>query len=338
MAERSREHALKACIGEWGEAITEALTRALNAEGIEDSDDPILFVSEHLARGRGLVSQQAATIERLRAEVRALKQRTFGAGSGSTNALPVVAAAMPPALRGFAPLASDAAVQAIVPRVRDAEAAAVAGSGVEAAVGQLRAHLAELQAALQAAADARLAHAGIVATCDGVIAAGADFFAGVYREVYATVAQTEADGLAALADALAGAVAGASGDAAQRTSSALALYLDAAAVRPAARALVEEIAGEVEGAPARVSARAPRRASSLTLGATRRRRAAVGRRRPQIDGAHGREGAPPLRPRQSRPSRRVARHLRARWLCVARRCSGPTRRATRGGSATSCAT
>ena len=28
MAERSRGHALKACIGEWGEAITEALTRA----------------------------------------------------------------------------------------------------------------------------------------------------------------------------------------------------------------------------------------------------------------------------------------------------------------------
>ena len=157
---------------------------------------------------------------------------------------------LPAGLQGFTPIAKQAEVQAQTEACAALEAAVSKDASSAAAQDKLRQHThANLQPAILKAIDMQLQTEGILTICDQAIAAGVDCDH-VYTSVFAMVKSGEAKGLKQLVTEV-GAIEQARREGSgcvQRMTDPVALFADAARVRPMARAAMEAVAAQAKGA------------------------------------------------------------------------------------------
>ena len=157
---------------------------------------------------------------------------------------------LPAGLQGFTPIAKQAEVQAQTEACAALEAAVSEDASSAAAQDKLRQHThANLQPAILKAIDMQLQTEGILTICDQAIAAGVDCDH-VYTSVFAMVKSGEAKGLQQLVTEV-GAIDQARREGSgcvQQMTDPVALFADAARVRPMARAAMEAVAAQAKGA------------------------------------------------------------------------------------------
>ena len=157
---------------------------------------------------------------------------------------------LPAGLQGFTPIAKQAEVQAQTKACAALEAAVSEDASSAAAQDKLRQHThANLQPAILKAIDMQLQTEGILTICDQAIAAGVDCDH-VYTSVFAMVKSGEAKGLEQLVTEV-GAIEQARREGSgcvQQMTDPVALFADAARVRPMARAAMEAVAAQAKGA------------------------------------------------------------------------------------------
>ena len=157
---------------------------------------------------------------------------------------------LPAGLQGFTPIAKQAEVQAQTKACAALEAAVSKDASSAAAQDKLRQHThANLQPAILKAIDMQLQTEGILTICDQAIAAGVDCDH-VYTSVFAMVKSGEAKGLEQLVTEV-GAIEQARREGSgcvQQMTDPVALFADAARVRPMARAAMEAVAAQAKGA------------------------------------------------------------------------------------------
>ena len=157
---------------------------------------------------------------------------------------------LPTGLQGFTPIAKQAEVQAQTKACAALEAAVSKDASSAAAQDKLRQHThANLQPAILKAIDIQLQTDGILTICDQAIVAGVDCDH-VYTSVFDMVKSGEAKGLKQLW-AEVGAIEQARREGSgcvQQMTDPVALFADAARVRPMARAAMEAVAAQAKGA------------------------------------------------------------------------------------------
>ena len=157
---------------------------------------------------------------------------------------------LPAGLQGFTPIAKQAEVQAQTKACAALEAAVSKDASSPAAQDKLRQHThANLQPAILKAIDMQLQTEGILTICDQAIAAGVDCDH-VYTSVFDMVKSGEAKGLELLVTEV-GAIEQARREGSgcvQQMTDPVALFADAARVRPMARAAMEAVAAQAKGA------------------------------------------------------------------------------------------
>ena len=157
---------------------------------------------------------------------------------------------LPAGLQGFTPIAKQAEVQAQTKACAALEAAVSEVASSAAAKDKLRQHThANLQPASLKAIDIQLQTEGILTICDQAIVAGVDCDH-VYTSVFAMVKSGEAKGLEQLVTEV-GAIEQARREGSccvQQMTDPVALFADAARVRPMARAAMEAVAAQAKGA------------------------------------------------------------------------------------------
>ena len=157
---------------------------------------------------------------------------------------------LPAGLQGFTPIAKQAEVQAQTKACAALEAAVSKDASSAAAQDKLRQHThANLQPAILKAIDIQLQTDGILTICDQAIVAGVDCDH-VYTSVFDMVKSGEAKGLEQLVTEV-GAIEQARREGSgcvQQMTDPVALFADAARVRPMARAAMEVVAAQAEGA------------------------------------------------------------------------------------------
>ena len=157
---------------------------------------------------------------------------------------------LPAGLQGFTPIAKQAEVQAQTKACAALEAAVSKDASSAAAQDKLRQHTdANLQPAILKAIDMQLQTKGILTICDQAIVAGVDCDH-VYTSVFAMVKSGEAKGLEQLVTEV-GAIEQERREGSgcvQQMTDPVALFADAARVRPMARAAMEAVAAQAKGA------------------------------------------------------------------------------------------
>ena len=218
---------------------------------------------------------------------------------------------LPAGLQGFTPIAKQAEVQAQTEACAALEAAVSEDASSAAAQDKLRQHThANLQPAILKAIDMQLQTEGILTICDQAIAAGGDCDH-VYTSVFAMVKSGEAKGLQQLVTEV-GAIDQARREGSgcvQQMTDPVALFADAARVRPMARAAMEAVAVAAQAKGARLEKQGPLKKMARVV--------------------------EKVRPAASPACSALAHSL---VLCRRSRCAPATAAATRSACATLCAT
>ena len=158
---------------------------------------------------------------------------------------------LPAGLQGFTPIAKQAEVQAQTKACAALEAAVSEDASSAAAQDKLRQHThANLQPAILKAIDMQLQTEGILTICDQAIAAGVGFDKFYTSTFNDTIKPGEAKGLKQLVTEV-GAIEQARREGSgcvQQMTDPVALFADAARVRPMARAAMEAVAAQAKGA------------------------------------------------------------------------------------------
>ena len=219
---------------------------------------------------------------------------------------------LPAGLQGFTPIAKQAEVQAQTKACAALEAAVSKDASSAAAQDKLRQHThANLQPAILKAIDMQLQTEGILTICDQAIVAGVGFDKFYTSTFNDTIKPGEAKGLEQLVTEV-GAIEQARREGSgcvQQMTDPVALFADAARVRPMARAAMEAVAVAAQAKGARLEKQGPLKKMARVV--------------------------EKVRPAASPACSALAHSL---VLCRRSRCAPATAAATRSACATLCAT